>query len=647
MLLKIIDKLFFFIVVTYSTAFLFFNLNFATAQIKITNPQGGDTIISGKPVNICWDGNNNFPVNLEYSTNQGENWITIVQNYYGKCFEWIPPASDFENFKLRVKLTESHSPKLIKLIKPAHFGEINSVRFSSDYRFFLSSGADSKVILWDFESGKAIDSLIFPTINRVYSAEFFHNPDTILIAYDSTALIWFRKENHTVNFPNFDNIVRSIAVSPQENLIAISSYSGIVKLYDISNEIKEINQFFSEDTAGIYHIRFSPDGQLLHFSDYNGKTIIIRSPFKANDIIASFSNGKDRKGNVIWSADISSDSKYISNGGVDDTVRVWDILNHKIINKYDKHKFHVRSVRFHPMDYICMTGSLDGYIRQWNIFTLDDYCEPVNNNGQVIALDYSFDGKYIISSGRDSTIKIWRNCYNTLYYNSIDVILKNQIIAKIPNLFSSPNKKIIIPVIIENPTGYKSGQKILTNFKIEIPNRLLQLKNTEFYVSKSSTRKDTLDFLSEINLSGSLDTIKTLVLKGDRHFEEIKLLDFKPMGDLNLIIEKIDGSIMVEEKCIGDFDMDVHFSISPFDIEFSPNPFVVDKIEVFMNLIEDGKYIFDVVSSEGIYHRLIEREYDSGSYYFTFDLSNYSSGMYFLRLISPSDMVSKKLILLK
>lgn len=647
MFLKIIDKLFFFIVVTFSTAFLFFNLNFATAQIKITNPKGGDTIISGKPVNICWEANNNYPVNLEYSTNQGKNWVNIIENYYGNCFEWIPPASDFENFRFRVKLTESHSPELIKLIKPAHLGEINTVRFSYDYSYFLSSGADSKVFLWDFKSGNTIDSLIFPKVNRVYSAEFFHNPDTILIAYDSTALMWFRKDNNTIKISQFGNIVRSIAVSPQENLFAISSYSGQVKLYQISDEIKEINQFFSEDTVGIYHIKFSPDGQFLHFSDYNGNTIIIKNPYSNNDTFGTFSNGNDRIGDVIWSADISFDSKYISHGGVDDSVRVWDLWNKELINIYDKHKFHVRSVRYHPLDYVCMTGSLDGFIRQWNIFTLENTCEPINNNGQVIALDYSFDGKYLISSGRDSTIKIWRNCYSTIYYDSIDLVLKNQIIAKIPHLISSPNKKIIIPIIIENPVNYKSDQKILTNIKVEIPNRLLHLRNTEFQISKSSTRKDTLEFSAEIFMRGSLDTIKTLVLKGDRHFEEIKLLDFKQLDSLNLIIEKIDGSIKIEEYCIGDFDMEVQFSISSFDFEVHPNPTINNEVEIFMNLIEDGKYTFDLISSEGRYHRIFEREYESGGYYFSMDLSAYTSGIYFLRLISPSEMVSRKLILLK
>lgn len=647
MFLKIFDKLFFSFVAIYSTSFIFLNLNYAFSKIKITTPQKGDTIISGKPEKICWEANNNYPVNLEYSTNQGKNWISIIENYYGNCFDWIPPVSDFENFMLRVKLTESHSPTLIKLIKPAHFGEINTVRFSNDHSLFLSSGADSKVILWDFESGNAIDSLIFPKLNRVYSAEFFHNHDTILVAYDTTALIWLRKENKVINLPKFEKIVRSVAVNPVENIIAISSYSGKVKLYKISDEIEEINEFYSEDTAAIYDIRFSPDGQLLHFSDYNGKTKICKSPFNNSNIVGVFSNGNKSYGDVIWSAGTSFDSKFISHGGVDDSVRVWDIWNNELINTFDKHKFHVRSVIFHPNDYVCMSGSLDGYVRQWNIFTLENYCEPINNFGQVISLDYSIDGNYIISSGRDSAIKIWRNCYSTIYHDSIDVILKNQIIAKIPHLSSSPNKKIVVPIIIENPVNYRSDQKIQINVKVELPNRLLQIRNSEFNISKSTTRKDTLGFLAEINLSGSLDTIKTLVLKGDRHFEEIKLLDFTLADNLNVIIEKIDGSIKIEENCVGDYSSDVQFSNSPFDFEVQPNPTINNEVKVYMNLIEDGKYAFDIISSEGKYDRLFESDYNSGSYYFSLDLSAYAGGIYFLRLISPSENISRKLILLK
>lgn len=637
----------FFIAVIYPMCLFFFNFSSTDASIKIIHPKKGDTLISGRAYSICWEANNNYPVNIDYSTNNGKDWSNIIESWGGNCYEWIPPANDLENLLLKVELKENYAPALTKMFKPAHLGEINSVRFSEDANYFLSSGADSKVLLWDFKDGKIIDSIVFPKTARVYSAEFFHNPDTILIAYDSTALIWVRKKNEIINLTKFENIVRSIAVSPVDNIFAISSFSGNVKLYQTTDDIQEINQFYSLDTSGIYNVRFSPDGQLLHFSDYNGNTLIYRKPFSSSYYYGLLSNGKNKKGDVIWSADVSFDSKYISTGGVDDTVRVWDIDKAELINKYSGHKFHVRSVNFHPNEFVCMSGSLDGYIKQWDLFSLENYCEPINNLGQVISLDYSYDGRYIISGGRDSAIKIWRNCYGKVFYDSVEVILKNLIIAKIPHLFSSPNRKKNIPVIIDNPTGYKSEDKILANIKVEIPNRLLHLRNTEFQISHGLTRKDTIDLMVEMMLNGSLDTIKTLVLKGDKNFEEIKLLEFEPLESINLLIEKLDGSITIEDNCIGELDRDVHFAESPLNMVIQPNPSFNENINVFINIIEDGIYALDIVSSHGKYKRLFEREYNHGNFYFSIDLTDFTSGVYFLRLVSPNDEISRKLILLK
>ncbi|MCX7736861.1 MAG: T9SS type A sorting domain-containing protein [Candidatus Kapabacteria bacterium] len=625
----------------------FFNPITLTSQFKIISPKKSDTLISGRPTKICWEGNSSYPVNIDYTTDRGEKWIRIIENFYGNCYEWTPPVSDFENFIIKVTLNEYHSPALTKIIKPAHLGEINSVRFSKDYRYFLSSGSDSKVFLWDFERGNTIDSLIFPTANRVYSAEFFHNPDSIVVAYDSTAMIWIRKSNEIKNLPKFNNVVRSVAVHPKENIFAVSSYAGIVKIFRLSQEIKELNELFSKDSSGIYNVRFSPDGHFLHFSDYNGNTILLRSPFTGNDEIGIFSINQNRKGSVTWSADISSNNQFIATGGVDDTVRIWDISKNTLINSYGKHNFHIRSVNFHPTENVCLSGSLDGFIRQWDIFTLENFCEPINNKGQVLTSDYSFDGNYIISAGRDSAIKIWRNCYNTVFFDSVNVIVKNLIAVRIPHLISSPNKKITIPMIIENPMGFYSDKKIETNVKIELPNRLLQIKNSEFPISKSLTRKDTIVFLAEISLKGSFDTIKTLVLRGDRNSEEIRLLEFQPTQNLNLLIEKVDGSIRIEENCIGDYDKDILFSLSSLEIKVHPNPSLNGEIDLFMNLIEDGNYQLDLVTSDGKYQRLFERYYSHGDYYIKLNLSNYSNGVYFLRLKSPSNEVSQKLILLK
>lgn len=647
MLLKISNNHLKFFLVFLPILFLFTNFSYLLSNIKITQPKNGDTIISGKPSKICWEGSYNNPVRIEFSTNNGDSWNIIAESFIGNCYDWVPAPIEFENLMIKITLFNVHSPSLIHLMKPAHIGEINSVRFSRDLRSFLSSGADSKVLLWDFDSGKMIDSLIFQKNNKVFSAVFFHNSDTILIALDSTGVIWLRKENRLINLPKFGNIVRSVAVHPIENTFALSSYSGVVKFYNFDNGVEEIFKYFSKDSTPIYNVRFSNTGHFFHLSDYNGNTDVLNYPFTANTFVGSYSSSNN-KGNVVWSADISFDARFIASGGVDDSVRVWDIWKKLLINTYDKHRFHIRAVNFHPAGYVCMSGSLDKFIRQWNIFTLEDFCEPIDNRGQVISADYSYDGNYIISGGRDSAIKIWRNCYRTEFNDTIEVILRNLLRVRIPHLVSSPNKKISIPIIIENPSGIYLSEKVLANISVEIPNRLLHIRNPEFQNQNTKkTRKDTVNFEKLMFLKGSIDTINTLVLKGDRNFEEIRLLSFEFDEDINIILEKDDGSIRIEEHCVGDFNSEIHFSSSRFSLLISPNPANEGKVEVAVNLLEDGIYLMDIISNNGEFVRLFEKYFLAGSYKFVLDVSGFSSGLYHLKLSSPTEEQTGKLIILK
>jgi hypothetical protein len=59
-----------------------FTITAATPQLFITSPNGGEQLYPGTGVGIYWT-NNYVPgsfVKLEYSTDSGANWTTIVTN---------------------------------------------------------------------------------------------------------------------------------------------------------------------------------------------------------------------------------------------------------------------------------------------------------------------------------------------------------------------------------------------------------------------------------------------------------------------------------------------------------------------------------------------------------------------------------------
>lgn len=92
-----------------------FTITAATPQLFVTYPNGGEVLYPGTSVGIYWT-NNYVPgsfVKLEYSTDSGVNWTTIVTNtsltsgYYNWAFPNIPTT------KALVRVTSSSLPNVM------------------------------------------------------------------------------------------------------------------------------------------------------------------------------------------------------------------------------------------------------------------------------------------------------------------------------------------------------------------------------------------------------------------------------------------------------------------------------------------------------------------------------------------------------
>ena len=82
-------------------------------QISVTSPNGGEFWIVGQPYEITWQSNNVANVKIEYTTDGGFNWSTIVENTPsdGIYEQWTPTASDTSNnCLLRISDASDGSP---------------------------------------------------------------------------------------------------------------------------------------------------------------------------------------------------------------------------------------------------------------------------------------------------------------------------------------------------------------------------------------------------------------------------------------------------------------------------------------------------------------------------------------------------------
>ena len=149
--------------------------------------------------------------------------------------------------------------------------------------------------------------------------------------------------------------ISDVAVSPDENLIAIASRLG-VWLYDAHTK-DFVSLMAVEDTGLLSKVVFSPDSTRIVTGDWNGK------------------------------------------------ITLWDINTAAALTTYT-HKDYVNSITFSPNGKLIATGSRDTTATLWDVET-GTACFTITHQDSVTSTAFSPDGTLLAASSRDATATLW------------------------------------------------------------------------------------------------------------------------------------------------------------------------------------------------------------------------------------------------
>jgi len=283
--------------------------------------------------------------------------------------------------------------------------------FSPDGKIIHMNGGDSTIKLWDASNGK----LLYTLKMQSPQASLQYSPDekSVLICNQFAGIIsiwdpqsWqmiaeIKAHQKFISFPQF---------SPDSKKIITTSDDSTAKIWN--RETLELLFTLKDPGRRLQFARYSPDGKrlFLRFTNKNDNTVVTKVwDAETGKYITELDHGGSEPEEFNASIWFTKDGSKIFYGMADRSVRFWDVQTGKLISDFKKLKESVNSQikGLTPDGKQFIVSSIEGKIGFYNIESGDLIQELNEHNFTISQVQFSPDGKKIITHSWDHTLKIW------------------------------------------------------------------------------------------------------------------------------------------------------------------------------------------------------------------------------------------------
>ena len=270
---------------------------------------------------------------------------------------------------------------------------------------FYSAGNDKGVVEWSLET-MAFVKVLVPVQSSVYALHRFEN--LLFIAQRSgIILVYDLIENQLISKLEYHKkAVFDLKTIPHKRELISTGEDGCVAVWSLADysllyDFKVIN-----DTVRV--IAISNDEQEVALGCKDGMVRIYNS--------LDFAFQRELTGHKlpITALQYSKEPNCLISGSRDAQLKFWSLPGYEIENQVGAHMFSIYSIAFHPSAPYFATCSQDKSIKLWGaqdfklykILSLEKQTE--GHFHSINKLLWSHDGRFLISTGDDRQVMIWR-----------------------------------------------------------------------------------------------------------------------------------------------------------------------------------------------------------------------------------------------
>ncbi|XP_041086526.1 transducin-like enhancer protein 4 isoform X3 [Polyodon spathula] len=209
---------------------------------------------------------------------------------------------------------------------------------------------------------------------------------------------------------NHDNYIRSCKLLPDGRTLIVGGEASTLSIWDLATPTPRIKAELTSSAPACYALAISPDAKVC-FSCCSDGNIVVWD-LQNQTLVRQFQGHTDGASCI----DISNDGTKLWTGGLDNTVRCWDLREGRQLQQHD-FTSQIFSLGYCPSGEWLAVGMESSNVEILHVSKPDKYQLHLHESC-VLSLKFASCGKWFVSTGKDNLLNAWRTPYGASIFQS-------------------------------------------------------------------------------------------------------------------------------------------------------------------------------------------------------------------------------------